>query len=93
MARLIGAKGGTIRVRVHSLDRAQEIMHLCDSRGWMLIAIIDNDQPEDTSNLEEAMAQPQSPDWSPTSEQPAPPPTATCPCGSGRRYWQCCLKR
>lgn len=31
--------------------------------------------------------------WNPSADHPAPPLTAPCPCGSGRRYKKCCLRR
>lgn len=31
--------------------------------------------------------------WAPSPEHPAPRPTDPCPCGSGRRYRKCCLRR
>lgn len=31
--------------------------------------------------------------WSPAPNEPHPEPTASCPCGSGRRYKKCCKPR
>lgn len=38
-------------------------------------------------------ARPGSPRWVPSPDHPAPDPRAPCPCGSGRRYRKCCLRR
>ena len=78
-------------VRVRSQARAQEILALCDDRGWRVIVGIEPDQPEDISDVERLMRK----------APPPPPPDFTprynrndyCPCGSGKKYKKCCGKK
>ncbi|MBI4864136.1 MAG: SEC-C domain-containing protein [Candidatus Riflebacteria bacterium] len=79
------------------MDRAREILQLCDGRGWIVIAGIEPDETVNEEELEEALRQEdavQTRDrWCPSPDHPAPPPTSPCPCGSGRRYRKCCMRR
>lgn len=96
MAR-IGSKNRPIVVRAQTMERVQELVKFCDDRGWIVIAGVEPDKPENTDDIEEAMrlaeTDPPRLRWTPSADRPPPAPTAPCPCGSGRRYRKCCLKR
>jgi hypothetical protein len=96
MARL-GSKGRPIIVRARTMERAGELVKFCDDRGWIVIAGVEPDKPENIDDLNEVMRLgailPAHVRWTPSAEHPAPPPTDPCPCGSGRRFKKCCLRR
>jgi SWIM/SEC-C metal-binding protein len=85
MAKL-GTKQKPAVVHVQDMQRAGEIMALCDKRGWQVVAGIEPDKPEDITDIEKLLNPPK--------------PTTTviigrnepCPCGSGKKYKHCCLK-
>ncbi|MBI4860167.1 MAG: SEC-C domain-containing protein [Candidatus Riflebacteria bacterium] len=86
-----------LRARVRSWDRAREILQLCDQHGWKVVVGVEEDEPEDIEEVAAAMREsasvPSRLRWEPSPEHQAPPPTAPCPCGSGRRYRKCCMRR
>ena len=85
------AKRGTerrpIRVRVQTLERAEEIAALCDEHGWIFVMRIEPDEPEDLTDLEKLLrkARPPRADFTPRRSR-----NDYCPCGSGRKYKNCC---
>lgn len=93
MAKL-GSKKRPAVVRVQTMEKAQEILDLCNEHGWKVIVGVEEDKPEDISDVERLL----------NSEIKAPPPRITfdfpskigrnapCPCGSGLKYKKCCGK-
>jgi SWIM/SEC-C metal-binding protein len=87
------AKPGTTKhpaaVRVRTIERAHEIVSLCESRGWHVIAGLEPDKPEDISDVKKLLrGAPKRP------AVPRPPPRVgpndCCPCRSGLKYKKCC---
>ncbi len=92
MAKL-GSKKRPAVVRVHTEEKVQEILALCNEHGWQVIVGIENDKPEDITDVERL----QNPDKK-SLNQPSitfPPKigrNAPCMCGSGLKYKKCCGK-
>lgn len=86
------AKLGTTKrpavVRVRSMERAQEILALCDRHGWKVIVGIEPDKPEDISDVERLLSGQQSVKAAKTEAKVGR--NDPCPCGSGRKYKHCC---
>ncbi|MCL5996520.1 MAG: SEC-C metal-binding domain-containing protein [Chloroflexi bacterium] len=83
MAKL-GSKKNPVVLRVQTERRAHEVVEMCAAHGLQYIVGIEPGEREDISDLERAL------------NQPAPAHVATigrndpCPCGSGKKYKQCC---
>jgi SWIM/SEC-C metal-binding protein len=86
----LGTKKHPAVVRVHTIEQAEEIVALCQSHGWQVIAGVETDVPEDISDVEKLLAR---------GEDAAPPaprlppkisPNDYCPCKSGKKYKKCC---
>lgn len=92
MAKL-GSKKRPAVVRVHTKEKAQEILDLCNEHGWQVIVGIENDKPEDITDVERLLNPGEK-----TLTQPSitfPPKigrNALCMCGSGFKYKKCCGK-
>ena len=91
MAKLGTSKRPAV-VRVRSGARAMEIVSLCDARGWKVIAGVEPGEPEDLADVETLLrggaAPPETVPRKPTVGRNAP-----CPCGSGRKFKNCCNLR
>jgi len=82
----LGSKEKPAVVHVETIERAGEIMSLCDKNNWQVIVGIEPDKPEDISDIERLL-------------NPAKPVAKAitigrndpCPCGSGKKYKRCCL--
>ena len=78
-------------VRVRSVEQAENIVSLCNERGWQVIVGVEPDKPEDTSDLEKLMS---SGEEAPRPSTPRLPPRISgndyCPCRSGKKYKKCC---
>ncbi|MDI6752648.1 MAG: SEC-C metal-binding domain-containing protein [bacterium] len=72
-------------VRVQSLERAEEILALCNEHGWQAIVGVEPDKPEDISNVERLLNPPE-----PVKAQVKVGRNEPCPCGSGKKYKKCC---
>ncbi|MDD3581156.1 MAG: SEC-C metal-binding domain-containing protein [Desulfobacca sp.] len=93
MAKL-GSKKRPAVVRVQTMEKAQEILDLCNEHGWQVVVGLEEDKPEDISDVERLL----------NLEIKAPSPRITldlpskigrnapCPCGSGLKYKKCCGK-
>jgi len=82
----IGSKYKPAVVRVHTEERAHELLELCTQNGIQCVVGIEPDKPEDVSDVERALA-------ARRPQPPAPPRIGRndpCPCGSGRKYKKCC---
>jgi SWIM/SEC-C metal-binding protein len=93
MAKL-GSKNRPAIVHVKTMVRAGEIMALCEKHGWQVIVGIEDDKPEDISDIDKLLhPEPYAPRL---ITVPATVPTisrnAPCPCGSDIKYKKCCGK-
>lgn len=81
-----GPKQKPLILRVQSMDRAQELMQYCDSKGWKVIVGVEPDKPEDISDLQRKQK-----NHSPIPAKETAGRNDLCPCGSGKKYKKCCL--
>jgi SWIM/SEC-C metal-binding protein len=76
-------------VRLGTVSRAEEIVHLCNKHGWQVIASVESDKPEDISDVEKLLK-----DSREKPPVPRPPsktsPNDFCPCRSGKKFRKCC---
>ena len=85
MAKLGSEKNPAI-ARVKTFERAEEIMALCNERGWKISEGIEPDKPEDISDVERLL--------NPLiikRDKPKVGRNDPCPCGSGLKFKKCCL--
>ena len=86
------AKLGTTKrpaiVRVRTMERAQEILALCNEHGWKVIVGVEPDKPEDISDVERLLSRQRSAKAAKTKAKVGR--NDPCPCGSGRKYKECC---
>ncbi|MBW6479721.1 MAG: SEC-C domain-containing protein [Bacteroidales bacterium] len=85
MAKL-GSKEKPAVVHVENMERAGEIMSLCDKNNWQVIVGIEPDKPEDISDIERLLNPPK-----PITKAITIGRNEPCPCGSGKKYKHCCL--
>lgn len=85
MAKL-GSDRRPIRAHVRTMDRAQEIVALCDARGWQVIVGVEPDKAENITELERLLNPP-----APALVAVATGRNEPCSCGSGKKYKKCCL--
>lgn len=81
----LGSKEKPAIVKVQTQEKAQEILALCDSKGWQVIVGIEPQENEDISDVERLLNPPM-PIKSEKIDRNAP-----CPCGSGKKYKKCCI--
>ena len=95
------AKLGTTKrpavARVKTMERAGEIMALCERHGWKVIVGIEPDKREDISDVERLLnpnkAGRSKPRAATTTAKPKVGRNDPCPCGSGLKFKQCCLRK
>ena len=95
MAKLGTSKRPAV-ARVQTMERAGEIMALCEKHGWKVVVGIEPDEREDISDVERLLDP-----GAPMTDKPRAALTAKpkvgrndpCPCGSGLKYKQCCLRK
>ena len=79
-------------VRVQSDEKGQAIVDLCNQHGWQVIVGVEEDEPEDTSDVERLLKR--ADDGPKVAEKPPLPPKISgndyCPCRSGKKYKKCC---
>lgn len=85
MAKL-GTKGKPAVVHVETMERAGEIMTLCNKNNWQVIVGIEPDKPEDISDVERLLNPPK-----PITKTITIGRNDSCHCGSGKKYKHCCL--
>ena len=90
MAKLGTSKRPAV-VRVQSLARGEEIVSLCDERGWKVIVGVEEDEPEDVSDVDRLLGGGAAPQT--VRREPKVGSNAPCPCGSGRKFKNCCGPR
>ena len=83
----LGSKKRPAVVNVHSMQEAEEIMKLCDERGWTVVAGIDPSKARDVSDIERLLNPPTVKYTEQKTGRNEP-----CPCGSGKKYKKCCGK-
>lgn len=86
MAKL-GTKEKPAVIRVQTEQRANELFALCESRGWKVIIGLEPDKHEDISDVERLLNPPK-----PFINFNTTGRNDLCPCGSGKKYKQCCMK-
>ena len=90
------AKLGTSKrpavVRVQSLERGEEIVSLCNEHGWQVIVGVEEDEPEDVSDVDRLLGGGAAPSQT-VRREPKVGRNAPCPCGSGRKFKNCCGPR
>lgn len=72
-------------MRVRTQSRADEILAVCDRHGWKVIVGLKPDEEEDVSDVQRLLHSP-----APLRAVLATGRNDPCPCGSGRKYKQCC---
>jgi SWIM/SEC-C metal-binding protein len=82
------AKLGTVKrpivIRVQTEKRLAEVARICNEHGWIFIAGLEPDEPEDVSDLDKLLNPPR-----PVAVEKTPGRNDPCPCGSGKKYKQC----
>ena len=90
------AKVGTHKrpavVRVRSVEKAEAIVTLCNEHGWQVVVGVEEDKPEDTSDVEWLLNRLS--DTAKAAGKPPVPPKISgndyCPCRSGKKFKKCC---
>ncbi len=82
-----GTEKNPVVVTVQSEERSKEIQVLCAEKGWACAVTVDKDQPEDTTQLDRLLNPPK-----PVVASAKVGRNDPCPCGSGKKYKQCCGK-
>jgi len=82
----LGSKEKPAVVHVETIERAGEIMSLCDKNSWQVIVGIEPDKPEDISDIEHLLNPPK-----PITKAITIGRNEPCPCGSGKKYKHCCM--
>lgn len=83
MSRL-GTIARPARVRVQTREEAEEILALCNARGWQVIIGVEPLEPEDVSDIERLLHPPE-----PARAADLPGRNEPCHCGSGRKFKKC----
>jgi len=72
-------------LRVRDGERAQELLGLCDSRGWVAVVGVEPGKPENISDLTRLLEA-----GGPAVAPALPGRNDPCHCGSGRKFKKCC---
>jgi SWIM/SEC-C metal-binding protein len=90
----LGSRKRPAVVRVGSDERAQEILEICVEKGWQVIVGVEEDEPEDISDVEALLRReeeiPSAPEKPKTAFTPRIGRNDYCPCASGKKYKNCC---
>lgn len=81
----LGTRQRPAIVRVQTVDRAQQILALCNEHGIQCIVGVEPDQYEDITDVERALTP-----SLPSRAVPKAGRNAPCPCGSGIKTKKCC---
>ena len=84
MAR-IGTRAHPAIARVHTKERAEDLIAYCQDVGIQCIVGVEPDQPEDISDIERALSASR-----PVLAAPKIGRNEPCPCGSGKKFKKCC---
>jgi SWIM/SEC-C metal-binding protein len=89
------AKLGSIEhpavVRVRTYEKAAEMMKTCKEHGWQVIVGIEPDKREDISDVTRLLNSPKTTEKN--EQKTKTGRNDQCPCGSGLKYKNCCLKK
>jgi SWIM/SEC-C metal-binding protein len=85
----LGSQKRPAIVRVQTKARGEEIVALCNSKGWQVIVGIEADKPENMEDVDKLMGK------TPEATAAKPPMNPVsgndfCPCGSGQKFKKCC---
>lgn len=83
----LGTEKNPVTVNVQTEERSKELKVMLEKAGWKYTIELDPDRPEDISNLEILL----NPVKTVTAGKKVGR-NAPCPCGSGKKYKQCCGK-
>jgi hypothetical protein len=79
-------------VRVRSVEKAEAMVALCNEHGWQVVVGVEEDEPEDTSDVEWLLNRLS--DGAKAAGKPQAPPKISgndyCPCRSGKKFKKCC---
>ena len=79
-------------VRVRSVEKAESIVTLCNKHGWQVVVGVEENEPEDTSDVEWLLKRLS--DEAKGADKPLVPPKVSgndyCSCGSGKKFKKCC---
>jgi SWIM/SEC-C metal-binding protein len=81
----LGSQNKPAVAHVKSQKRADEILSICNRRGWKVIVGIEPNKPEDISDVERLLNPPEA-----AKAQVKTGRNEPCPCGSGKKYKRCC---
>ena len=90
MAKLGTAKRPAV-VHVRTVDRAEEIVSVCDQHGWKVIVGLEPDEPEDIWDVEALLTGERRRSVT-VASAPSVGRNDPCPCGSGEKFKFCCGK-
>jgi SWIM/SEC-C metal-binding protein len=82
----LGSDNKPAVVRVQTQSRAEEVLSICNERGWKVIIGIEPDKPENITDIERLL-NPQTPIKSEQKIGRNDP----CLCGSGKKFKKCCM--
>jgi hypothetical protein len=78
--------------RVRSFEKAEDIVALCNEHGWQVVVGVEEDEPEDISDVEWLLNRLS--DAPKASSKPQLPPKVSgndyCSCQSGKKFKKCC---
>lgn len=74
------------------MERAEELVSLCDSRGWKVVVGIEPNKPEDIADIEGLLTSEATPS-NPGVRVASVGRNDPCVCGSGRKFKKCCGQR
>ena len=87
MAKL-GTEKNAARGHVQTLERAQQILKICEDNGWKVVIGIEPDKPENIVEVNRLLHPPQ-----PEKVEQKVGRNAPCPCGSGKKFKKCCMAK
>ena len=92
MAKLGSPKHPAV-VRVRSFERAEQILALCNGHGWQVIVGVEEDKPENVTDVDKLLGTNASAPATRATAQPKVGRNDRCPCGSGLKFKRCCESR
>jgi SWIM/SEC-C metal-binding protein len=81
----LGTQKQPVVAHVKSQKRVEEILSICNTKGWKVIVGIEPNKPEDISDIERLLNPPEAPKSQVKTGRNEP-----SPCGSGKKYKRCC---
>lgn len=79
--------------RVRTPERAEEILEICEERGWKVIVGVEPDKREDISDINKLLNPPQPMVVGKSAPKLKHSKNGPCPCGSGMKYKKCCMQK